>query len=68
MFQDFYPCESRSGVLDLHSEDTFVASGHPDRASVLSGIAPGPRIGSVVNVRTGFGLREVKEETFFERG
>lgn len=38
------------GVLDLHNEDIFVTSGHPDQVSLLSGTAPGPRLGFEVNV------------------
>lgn len=39
------------GVSDLHNEDVFVTSGHPDQASLLSGTAPGPRLGFEVNVK-----------------
>lgn len=53
-------CERSSAslrVLDLHNEDVFVTSGHPDQASLLSGAAQGPRFSFDVEVRMGFRIK-----------
>lgn len=50
-------------VLDLHNEDVFVTSGHPDQASLLSGAAQGPRFS--FDVEWGSGLREAQGVMLF---